>query len=193
LLGLALALAVAGCGAGARSGASTATPRTGTAAAGPFPALRPAPPPSGWRTATLPSGAVLAYPASWHAIRTDSGTASAALTDAHGAFVGYLNLTPRQGGETPTNWPGFRVSHNRGEGDLVVTARGSARGVRFRDGARGTCVRDAYTTKTHLRFIEIACLLHGARADSVIVAAAAPAQWAAQWPTLARAIGAVRS
>jgi hypothetical protein len=194
LLGLVLALAAAGCGAGARSSASsTATTRTGTAAAGPFPALRPAPPPAGWRTATLPSGAALAYPASWHAIRTDSGTASAALTGARGAFLGYLNLTPRQGGETLANWPGFRVSHNREEGNLVVTAQGSARGVHFRDGARGTCVRDAYTTKTHLRFVEVACLIHGARADSVIVAAAPPEQWARQWPTLRRALEAVRS
>jgi len=136
---------------------------------------------------------VLAYPASWHAIRTDSGTASAALRDAHGAFLGYLNLTPRQGGETLANWAAFRVAHNREEGNLVVTAQGSAHGVRFRDGARGTCVRDAYTTKTHARYVEVACLIHGPRADSAIVAAAPPEQWARQWPTLARAIGAVRS
>jgi hypothetical protein len=163
------------------------------AAAGAFPVLRPAPPPAGWRDATLPSGPVLAYPATWHAIRSDAGTASAALTDARGAFRGYLNLTPRQGAETLANWPAFRVAHDREEGNLVVTAQGSARGVRFRDGARGTCVRDAYTTKTRLRFVEVACLIHGPRADAVIVAAAPPAGWARQWPTLRRALEAVRS
>lgn len=136
---------------------------------------------------------MLAYPAGWHAIQSDSGSASVALTGAHGAFLGYLNLTPRQGGETLANWPRFRVAHNREEGNLVVTPQGSARNVRFRDGARGTCVRDAYTTKTRLRFIEVACLIHGPSADSVIVAAAPPAQWARQWPALLRALEAVRS
>ena len=136
---------------------------------------------------------MLAYPADWRPIRGDSGTASAALRHANGRFVGYLNLTPRQGGETLANWTRFRVAHNREDGDLVVTAQGSARRVPFRDGARGTCVRDAYTTSTHLRFVEVACLVHGRRADSVIVAAAPPEQWARQWPTLRRAIGAVRT
>jgi len=193
LLGLALALAAAGCGAGAQPRTATSPAHTGTAAADPFPALRPAPPPAGWRSATLPSGAVLAYPADWRPIRGDSGTASAALRDAHGRFAGYLNLTPRQAGETLANWPAFRIRHIREEGDLVAVEQGSARGVPFRDGARGTCVRDAYTTSTHLRFVEIACLIHGRRADSVIVAAAPPEQWARQWPTLRRAIGAVRT
>ena len=136
---------------------------------------------------------MLAYPAGWQALSGDSGSASAALRDGRGAFLGYLNLTPRQGGETLVNWPRFRVEHTRDEGDLTVTTLATARGVPFRDGAHGSCVRDAYTTKTHLRFVEIACLIHGARADSVIVAAAPPAEWSRQWPTLERALEAVRS
>jgi hypothetical protein len=175
-----------GCGAGA----SRSAHQTGAAA---FPALRPAPPPAGWRSAALPSGAVLAYPAGWRPLAGDPGTASAALRDARGGFLGYLNLTPRQARETLAGWPAFRVAHDREEGDLVVTAQASARHVPFRDGARGTCVRDAYTTATHLRFIEIACLIHGARANSVIVAAAPPREWARQWPALRRALEAVRS
>ncbi|MBS1869421.1 MAG: hypothetical protein JSS99_07125 [Actinobacteria bacterium] len=155
--------------------------------------LRPAPPPAGWRSAALPTGAALAYPASWRPLAGDRGTASAALRDAHGRFLGYLNLTPRQAPERLATWPAFRVAHNREEGDRTVTALGAAHGVRFRDGARGTCVRDAYTTATGLRFVEVACLVHGTRADSVIVAAAPPQRWARAWPTLARAIGAVRT
>ncbi|HEX4804482.1 MAG TPA: hypothetical protein VFU94_01165 [Conexibacter sp.] len=182
-----------GCGAGAQPRAVTGASESDAAAAGPFPALRPAPPPAGWRSAMLPSGAVLAYPADWRPIRGDSGTASAALRDAHGRFLGYLNLTPRQGGETFANWPAFRLRHIRAEGDLVATEQGSARGVPFRDGARGVCVRDAYTTSRHLRFVEVACLVHGRRADSVIVAAAPPRQWARRWPTLRRVLEAVRS
>ena len=192
MLGIALALVVAGCGAGATPIGSTRA-QSGAAAGGLFPPLRPAPPPAGWRSATLPSGAVLAYPADWQPLRGDSGTASAGLRDARGAYLGYLNLTPRQGGETLANWPRFRAQHSREEGDLTLATLATARDVPFRDGAHGTCVRDAYTTRTHLRFVEIACLIHGAGADSVIVAAAPPAQWARQWPALERALEAVRS
>jgi len=177
---------LAGCGAGAKHATTT------SAAAGTFPALRPAPPPAGWRSATLPSGAVLAYPASWRPIEGDRGTASVALRDAHGAFLGYLNLTPRQGAETLANWPRFRVGHSRGEGDTAIATQASARDVPFRDGAHGSCVRDSYTTAKRNRFVEVACLISGRRTSSVIVAAAPPAQWAAQWPTLERAIEAVR-
>jgi hypothetical protein len=191
-LGIALALAVAGCGAGASPRATTA-PRLDAVAAGPFPVLHAAPPPAGWRSATLPSGAVLAYPADWRRIQGDAGTATAALRDAHGRFLGYLNLTPRQGRETLANWAALRPAHNRAEGETHVVALGSARGVRFRDGARGSCVRDAYSTASSGRFVEVACLIQGRRASSVIVAAAPPAQWARRWPTLRRAIGAVRT
>lgn len=136
---------------------------------------------------------MLAYPAGWRPLKGDGGTASAALRDAHGRFLGYLNLTPRQGAETLANWATFRVRHNREDGDPTVTPQGSARDVPFRDGARGACVRDAYTTSTHLRFVEVACLIHGRRADSVLVAAAPPQRWARQWPTLRRALEAVRT
>lgn len=187
LLALAAAFAAGGCG-GAGTPSTTSASDTGA-----FPVLRPSPPPAGWRSATLPSGAVLAYPASWRPIHGDAGTATAALRDAHGHFLGYLNLTPRQGRETLANWPAFRPAHNRDEGDTDVVLRSSARNVPFRGGARGSCVSDAYSTTTSGRFVEIACLVHSPRTDSVIVVAAPPAQWARQWPTLRRALGAVRS
>jgi hypothetical protein len=192
LLALALAsaaLAASGCGG---ASATPTSPAPGATAGGAFPVLRPSPPPAGWRGATLPSGAVLAYPASWRTLHGDAGTATAALRDAHGGFLGYLNLTPRQGRETLANWTAFRPAHNRAEGDTDVVLQGSARDVPFRGGARGSCVRDAYSTTTSGRFVEIACLVHGPRTDSVIVVAAPPAQWARQWPTLRRALEAVR-
>jgi hypothetical protein len=136
---------------------------------------------------------VLAYPPGWRRIAGDRGSASAALRDARGRWLGYLNLTPRQGRETLADWAAFRVAHDREEGNLVVAPQASARGVRFRGGARGSCVRDAYTTARHLRFVEVACLIRGPRTGSVIVAAAPPRAWAAQWPTLRRALEAVRS
>jgi hypothetical protein len=190
LLALAAALAASGCGS---AGAPSTTSASGTAAGGTFPALRPGPPPAGWRSATLPSGAVLAYPASWRRIGGDAGTATAALRDAHGRFLGYLNLTPRQGGETLANWAAFRPAHNREEGETDVAPQSTAHDVPFRAGGHGSCVRDAYRTKTSGRFVEIACLVHGPRTDSVIVAAAPPTEWARQWPTLRRALEAVRN
>jgi hypothetical protein len=158
-----------------------------------FARLQPAAAPAGWRQTRLATGAVLSYPAAWHAERGDHGTATAALRDAHGAFLGYLNLTPRQGRETLATFARFRVAHNREEGERDVVAQGAARGLRFRDGARGTCVQDAYTTATGARFVELACLLAGPHASSVIVAAAPPAQWPRERATLERAIAAVRS
>lgn len=184
------ALAVGGCGG---ASAPSTTSASGAVAGGAFPALRPSPPPAGWRSATLPSGAVLAYPASWRRIHGDAGTATAALRDAHGHFLGYLNLTPRQGRETLANWATFRPAHNREEGDTDVALQSAARDVPFRGGAHGSCVRDVYSATTSGRFVEIACLVHGPRTDSVIVAAAPPAEWARQWPTLRRALEAVRS
>jgi hypothetical protein len=190
LLALAAALAASGCGS---TGTPSTTSASGAATGGTFPVLRPGPPPVGWRRATLPSSAVLAYPASWRRIGGDAGTATAALRDAHGHFLSYLNLTPRQGRETLADWAAFRPAHNREEGETRVVSQGSARGVPFRGGAHGSCVRDAYSTKTSGRFVEIACLVHGSRTDSVIVAAAPPAQWAREWPALRRALEAVRS
>jgi len=148
--------------------------------------------PAGWRRAALRNGAVLAYPAGWRRIKSDRGTVSAALLDAHGRFLAYLNLTPRQGRETLANWPAFRVAHNREEGEAHVVTQGAARGLRFRDG-RGTCVRDAYATSSGAAFVELACLVAGARAQSVIVAAAPPGQWEREGATLRRAVGALRT
>jgi hypothetical protein len=182
-----LTLAAAGCGA-------SAAPQPPAAPAPPgFAWLRAAPAPAGWRHATLPSGAVLAFPASWRRVGGDRGTASAALLDAHGRYLGYLNLTPRQGRETLAGWPAFRVAHNREEGETDVVAQATAHGLRFRGGGRGSCVRDAYTTVTHARYEEIACLVTSRRAGAVIVAAAPPAQWARLQPVLRQAVAAVRA
>jgi hypothetical protein len=105
-------------------------------------------------------------------------------------IVGYLNLTPRQSSETLSNWASFRVAHNAAEGDRGVRREEVAYGVRFRTGT-GTCVRDSYTTSSRARFIELACLVRGTRATSVIVGAAPPRTWSAVSPVLDRAISAL--
>jgi hypothetical protein len=110
--------------------------------------------------------------------------------DARRQLVGYLNLTPRQSSETLSDWASFRVAHNVAEGDRDVKREAVAYGVRFRTGT-GTCVRDSYMTVSRARFIELACLVRGTRAASVIVGAAPPRAWSMFSPVLYRAVSAL--
>jgi hypothetical protein len=133
------------------------------------------------------AGAAMAYPAGWRSLSGDRGTATRALVGSGGHILGYLNLTPRQGSETLANWAGFRLDHNREEGDRVVTRLSSARGLHVGDGS-GTCVRDRYDTNVGTNYVEIACLVQGPRTAVVVVAAAPPSRWSALSPALERAI-----
>ncbi|HLY48515.1 MAG TPA: hypothetical protein VKR21_04905 [Solirubrobacteraceae bacterium] len=177
-LGLAaLTLALAGCGGATRSQ---------------FTWLHPQAAPSAWRVAVIASGASMAYPPSWKRQRGDQGTATAALRAPDGRFIAYLNLTPRQGRESLSNWASFRPAHNSDEGDRDVRRVAAAGGLHFLSG-HGSCVKDSYTTEVGARFVEIACLVVGPHTASVIVAAAPPGVWNRESPTLERAIEAVRT
>jgi hypothetical protein len=134
----------------------------------------------------------MAYPPSWRRIRSDRGTATAAKLTAGGGFLGYLNVTPRQGGETLANWSSFRVEHNAEEGDRGVKRLAAAGGVHFLNG-HGSCVKDAYTTKTGAHYVELACLVAGTHATTVIVGAAPPAAWSSLGGTIERAISGMRT
>jgi len=198
-MALAAAILASGCaggGAGAlplsKSPPPAARRATSAAARGTYAWLTAAPAPAGWRSTRVSSGAVLAYPGTWRAIHGDRGTASAALLDSRGRYLGYLNLTPRQGDETQATWSSFRVRHNAGEGERNEALEASATGLRFRTGA-GACVSDSYTTSTRTRYREIACLVNGTRTSSVIVAAAPVLQWSAELPVLERSISAMRT
>ena len=150
--------------------------------------LQPSAPPSGWNTSALPDRtARLAYPLRWRSIRTDPGTVSAAIRAKAGGIAGYLNATPQQGAETLANWSSFRVDHNGDEGDVNVKPVASATNLRFRS-ARGSCVIDTYTSSTGHAYREIACIVAGANATTVVVGAAPPAQWQRQGPAIERAI-----
>lgn len=107
-----------------------------------------------------------------------------------GQYLGYLNLTPRQGQEAQASWTSFRPRHNVAEGEKDVTVMDSATGLRFRSG-HGSCVRDTYTTSTNARYVEIACLVDGRRASSVIVGAALSRRWAEERSVIERAISAL--
>jgi hypothetical protein len=178
-LALAAALAVASCGDTTADG--------GHAPTGAFAWLRPAQPPSGWKVARLRSGtANLAYPPGWRSIRTDPGTVSAALLAPDGRIRGYLNATPQSGAETLANWSRFRPAHNHQEGDRNVVTDATATHLPFRAGT-GSCVVDHYVTVT-ARYQEIACIVRGSRATTVVVAAARPQDWADLAPALRRSV-----
>jgi hypothetical protein len=144
--------------------------------------------PAGWNVGRIPSGdAAFVYPAGWRPIRTDPGTFSAALLGPRGRIRGYLNATPQSGEETLANWGRFRPAHNAEEGDRRVVREASAAGLRFRFGT-GSCVIDHYTTSASTRYREIACIVRGAHATTVVVGAAPPADWSTLGPQLKRSI-----
>jgi hypothetical protein len=194
---LALSMAASGCGASTSSphplGAAGTTRQASpspSAAIAAFVWLRPAPAPTDWLSVRLPTGATMAYPPGWHTVAGDRGTASAALLDSHGHYLGYLNLTPRQGKEAQASWAAFRPRHNAEEGEKDVTVMDAAAGLRFRSG-QGSCVRDAYTTSANTRYVEIACLVSGANISSVIVGAAPSEHWTQERSVIERAISAL--
>lgn len=181
LVGLAIAVLFAAIAAGCGSGRHTQSAVAG------FAWLSPAPPPAGWHTDRIPSGAALSYPPGWTRIHGDPGTATIALLGSDHQILGYLNLTPRQGAETLANYVHFRVDHNGDEGDSEIRILSSVTKRRFGDG-HASCVQDSYATKTRAQYVELACLLAGSRTTVVVLGAATPQQWARISPLLERAI-----
>jgi hypothetical protein len=185
---LVAALALAGAATLAACGGSSET--SGPAAPSDpaaFTWLHPGPAPSGWRSRPLASGrATLAYPPGWHLTRTDPGTLTASRT-AGGQILGYLNVTPQQGDERLDNWASFRPAHNREEGDSNLVPLASATGLHFRGGV-GSCVKDRYATESEHHYVEVACIVRGTEATTVIVGAAPPPVWSQFSPVIERAI-----
>jgi hypothetical protein len=179
---------------GASLGASLSAGATSASPANPsnFRWLVPAPAPSSWKHLRLPSGgATLAYPPSLAPISGDKGSLTVQRKDSSGRVVVYLNVTPKQGAETLTNWPAFRMAHNRAE-DKTVQEDARAVGLPFFGGV-GSCVIDHYITKFHANhYREIACFVQGRTSASVIVAAALESDWARAAPMLERAVSVYR-
>lgn len=177
--------ALAGCQSAASAGATSRVP--------PVPAIAARAAPAGWHLASMPNGtAVLTYPPVMRLIAGDKGEVSAARLSPSGAYLLYLNATPRQGAETLANWPAFRVRHQRQEDASAVRMLAASHGVRFLGGT-GTCVVDSYVTRVRSNhYTEIACLVQGRTGASVIVAAAPSSGWARASGLLLRAIAAYR-
>jgi hypothetical protein len=187
---LASAAAFAACGSADPTATSSAAVREQPQA---FAWLHPSSPPRSWQTTRLPNGkAELAFPGSWRSIVSDPGTRSAATRSNGGRIVGYLNATPQQGTETLANWGTFRVDHNKDEGDTELKLVASATNLAFRHG-HGSCVIDDYRSSSGHRYREIACIVTGASATTVVVGAAPPQDWHSQSPALERAISAFKT
>jgi len=187
-LGL-IALSIALVAAVAAAVVAFVVPRNSPAA--PFPRFAPNAAPAGWAHLTLPNGtAVMSYPPSMRPVSGDKGSVSVASRGPTGAIVLYLNATPRQSGENLGDWASFRLSRLRSDDASSAHEDSAASGLKFRGGT-GSCVIDDYITREggH-HYQEIACLAQGRTGASVIVAAAAAAQWRQAEPLLEQAVAA---
>jgi hypothetical protein len=129
-------------------------------------------PPTTWTRLTLPSGlGSLSVPPGFRAVAGDQGTATLALLGSDGTYLGYLNVTPRQGDERLAGWAAFRLDHLRSDGSISVRQDGAVDSVRTGQSLR-SCVTDDYVTEIgHHHFHEVACLVMTTSASSVVVAA----------------------
>ena len=178
-LTVALSLALFGCASSPAPSADSggAAPATATAGFGWF---HPRPAPGAWLRASLTGqSATLSYPGSLRPQHGDPGTVTVGSTAKSGQVLVYLNVTPKQGDENLRNWADFRMEHLREDGQSAVHLDGVSGPLNFR-GGHGRCVTDNYTTDTHHnRYNEIACIVQGSHATSVLVAATSTAAWRA--------------
>lgn len=185
-----IAAAVLAAGAAAAALATSAQPGPSPARALGFSAQAA---PAGWLHRELGNGtAVLSYPPALRPIPGDPGAVSVAMRSSAGAYLLYLNATPRQGAETLRNWATFRVHLLREDDASSAHLDAAATGLTFRGGT-GSCVIDDYVTRIgahHYR--EIACLVQGQAAASVVVGTAPAPRWSQARPLLERAVAAYR-
>ena len=157
--------------------------------AGPFAWLASTAAPTTWTRLTLPSGlGSLSVPPGFRAVRGDPGTATLALLGPDSTYLGYLNVTPRQGDERLAGWAAFRLAHLRGDGSISAIQDGAVQSVGSGPSLR-SCVSDDYVTEIgHHRFHEVACLVMTTSAGSVVVAATPSGDPAHLWTQLERAV-----
>ena len=185
----ALSVALFGCASGPPSSATgSAKAATATAIAG-FGWFHPNPAPGAWlRSSLTGQRATLSYPGSLRPQHGDPGTVTVGSTARSGQVLVYLNATPKQGDETLHNWPAFRMEHLREDGQSAVHLDGVSGPLSFR-GGHGRCVVDNYTTdEQHNHYNEIACIVQGAHATSVLVAATSTAAWQANRALLEKVV-----
>jgi hypothetical protein len=158
---------------------------------GPFAWLKLTSLPQGWtQLGGASSVGRLPLPPGFHAVAGDRGTLTAALFGRGGAYLGYLNATPRQGAERLQGWPKFRLEHLRDDDARWAHEDTAAQLVRTGTALR-SCVVDDYVTRIGGHdFHEVACLVVQHSAGSVIVAATPSGDPAHVWAVLQRAVAA---
>lgn len=185
-VGLIVALLASACGS-----AGSAATGGRAVSAGVLASLRTQAAPHDWRSVRLGTGgAALAAPPGWHRVSGDPGSATFVLGANADHPRAYLNATPATEEEQLGSWVGFRLSHNRGEGDRNVQLLASRGELRLGGGVAARCVQDSYTSGT-TRYTEIACLAQSQSGRTVIVAASPTPAWQQERATLTRAIDAV--
>jgi len=156
---------------------------------GPFAWLTQTSLPRGWTRLDGPSPlGPMRVPPGFRAVAGDSGSLTAALLGPGGAYLGYLNATPIQGGERLQGWPAFRLRHLRDDDARTARLDAATQLVRTHAAPR-SCVIDDYVTKVgNNHFHEVACLVMYHRAGSVIVAATPSGDPAHVFAMLERAV-----
>jgi hypothetical protein len=187
--GLIVALLASACGSAGSAGSAATGGRA--VGAGVLASLRTQAAPHDWRSVRLATGgAALAAPPGWHRVSGDPGSATFVLGANADHPRAYLNATPATEEEQLGSWVGFRLSHNRGEGDRNVRLLAARGELRLGADVAARCVQDSYTSGT-TRYTEIACLAQARSGRTVIVAASPTPVWQQERATLMRAIDAV--
>jgi hypothetical protein len=148
-------------------------------------------PPATWARLTVPSGVgTLSSPPGFRVVDGDPGTLSLALRNSAGTYLGYLNVTPRQGPETLRDWAAFRLTHLRGDDAVAVHEDAMVQSVRTEAVVRSCVIDDYVTTLGHHQFHEVACYVMSGSVGSVAVAATPSGDPAKVWNQLERAVAA---
>jgi hypothetical protein len=148
-------------------------------------------PPPTFRSLHVPSiSGTLWVPPGFVPIEADRGALSVALFGSNGAYLGFLNATPRAEGEFLRGWAAVRLAHLQADDAASAHKDAAVESVRVRDAVR-SCVTDDYvTTVGHHRFHEVACLVVTGSTGSVVVAAIPSGDPAHVWNQLERAVAA---
>jgi hypothetical protein len=148
-------------------------------------------PPATWSRLTVPSGlGTLSSPPGFRTVGGDPGSLSVALRNSAGTYLGYLNVTPRQGPETLQDWAAFRLTHLQSDDAVSVHEDAMVQSVRTEAAVR-SCVIDDYVTKVgHHQFHEVACYVMRGSVGSVVVAATPSGGPVNVWTQLERAVAA---
>jgi hypothetical protein len=194
LLAVAAGIGLAAQPASKARAANATTSHTGSADSatlGSFGWLASSAPPVTWARLTGPSGlGTLFSPPGFRTLDGDPGTLSVTLVNSAGTYLGYINVTARQGSETLHDWAAFRLTHLRDDDAVSVHQDAVVQSVRTTRTVRSCVIDDYVTTVGHHPFHEVACYVTSGSVGSVVVAATPSGDPAHVWTQLERSVAA---